>query len=120
MRCIREWWIRQSVGIWLCSTLCVRVCVCVCVCARAWAPKALLPKGNGWDVVSMGAGRRLGPDTDPYLTRNPWFGVGVCVYVRMCALGWWGRGWGRVYFYVFLSVWDAFGHRSCQAYDVHQ
>jgi hypothetical protein len=28
-------------------------------------PKALLPKGNGKDAVTIGQARRVGPDTEP-------------------------------------------------------
>ena len=46
-------------------SLSLSVCVCVCVCLCAWVPKALLPKGNGRYALTMGAARRVGPDTEP-------------------------------------------------------
>ena len=52
-----------------CGLLCLvgdGECVCVCVCA----PKAQLPKGNGWDVDHMGTGRRVGPDTKFVISRK--------------------------------------------------
>ena len=52
---------------------CVRV-VCVCVCV----PKALLPEGNGHDVVPKGKGRWVGPEPDAKLGLKPCGGA-VCV-----------------------------------------
>ena len=50
--------------VWMFRFVCARACACVreCVCARVrvrshtglCVPKALLPKANGWDIVSTG------------------------------------------------------------------
>ena len=37
----------------------------MCVCVHVCLPKALLPYGNGWDAVTTGKARRVGPDTEP-------------------------------------------------------
>ena len=50
-----------------CLCACVHEHVCVCVCVRVLArvcvnvPKALLPSGNGRDVIPVETGRRVGP-----------------------------------------------------------
>ena len=39
---------------------CVCVCVCVCQCVSVSVPKALLPKGNGREVLLTGIAKQVG------------------------------------------------------------
>uniref|UniRef100_A0A7S4G0M6 Uncharacterized protein n=1 Tax=Eutreptiella gymnastica TaxID=73025 RepID=A0A7S4G0M6_9EUGL len=64
----------------------VYLSTCVCVCARA--PLALLPKGNGQDVVPTGKGTSVGPEPNHELSLESCGSVGLpCRPLRLAAQG---------------------------------